>query len=142
MFVTNEGSFTLNPITSEQSYLLISCAGVVDTLVLSEFATDQPYERFFEGFTRSDGRALAGSLRLKGNNYPPTRIWVLNFLVSAAQLELFRSILTAQVPGQVSIEDRWELPVVIKPAWLDVDARYATKRCSDWLLQFTAKEEI
>jgi hypothetical protein len=142
MFATNEGTFATNPITAEQSCVLISCTGIPDTLVLSEFATDQPYESLFEGFTRSDGRGLTGSLRLKGNNYPPTRIWALNFVVSAAQLELFRSILAAQRSQQVSIEDRWELPVVNAPVWLDIDGRYVTKRATDWLLQFTAREEI
>ncbi len=142
MFITNDGAFATNPITSEQGCVLISCAGIPNTLVLSEFATDQPYENLFEGFTRSDGRSLTGSLRLKGNNYPPTRIWALNFVVSAAQLELFRSILAIQRLQQVSIEDRWESPVTTASVWLDADGRYATKRAGDWLLQFTAREEI
>jgi hypothetical protein len=142
MFLTNDGAFATNPITAEQGCVLIACTGIANTLVLSEFATDQPYETLFEAFTRSDGRGLTGSLRLKGNNYPPTRIWVLNFVVSAAQLELFRSILATQRLQQVLIEDRWELPVSIAPVWIDVDGRYATKRYGDWLLQFTAKEEI
>jgi hypothetical protein len=141
MFVTNDGAFAVNPITVE-SCVLISCTGIANTLVLSEFATDAPYDMLVEGYDRSDGRSLAGSLRLKGNDYVPTRIWLLNFVVSAAQLELFRSMLAVQAAQQVSIEDRWELPVSIAPVWLDIDGRYATKRAGDWLLQFTAKEEI
>lgn len=142
MFVTNGGTFAVNPITSEQGHILLSCTGIASTLVLSEFASDQPYETLFEGFIRSDGRGLTGSLRLKSNNYPPTRIWVLNFVVSAAQLELFRSMLIIQGSQQALIEDRWDLPVAGVPIWLDVDSRYATKRAADWLLQFTARQEI
>jgi hypothetical protein len=141
MFVTNDGVFVVNPLTAE-SCVLLSCTGITNTLVLSEFVTDTPYDVLIEGFDHSDGRSLAGSLRLKGNDYVPTRVWLLSFVVSAAQLELFRSILTVQAAQQVSIEDRWELPVSIVPVWLDIDGRYATKRSGDWLLQFTAKEEI
>jgi hypothetical protein len=141
MFVTNDGAFAVNPLTAE-SCVLLGCTGITNTLVLSEFVTDTPYDVLVEGFDHSDGRSLAGSLRLKGNHYVPTRVWLLNFVVSAAQLELFRSILTVQAAQQVSIEDRWESPVSIAPVWLDIDGRYATKRASDWLLQFTAKEEI
>jgi hypothetical protein len=141
MFVTNDGTFAINPLTVE-SCVLLSCTGIADTLVLSEFATDQPYDLLVEGFDRSDGRSLTGSLRLKGNDYTPTRIWLLSFVASAAQLVLFRSILTVQATEQVTIEDRWESTVLTAPVWIDVDGRYATKRAGDWLLQFTAKEEL
>lgn len=142
MFVTNDGAFIANPIAPEQGHVLLSCTGIVDTLVLSDFATDTPYDSLVEGYDRSDGRSLAGSLRLKGNDYAPTRIWLLNFVVSAAQLALFRSMLAVQSAQQMSIRDQWESPMsIITPVWVDVDGRYATKRNADWLLQFIAKEE-
>jgi hypothetical protein len=142
MFLTNDGAFAINPITTEQGSVLLSCTGIADTLVLSEFATDAPYDRFREGFDRSVGRSLTGSLRLQGNDYTPTKIWLLNFVVSAAQLALFESILDVQMAQQVLIDDRWRDTPVTAIVWLDVDTRYATGRGQDWLLQFTAKEEI
>lgn len=141
MFLTNDGAFAVNPLTIE-SHVSLTCTGITDILLLSEFVGDAPYEALIEGYDRSEGRSLAGSLRLKGNKYPPTKIWLLNFIVSAPQLELFRSMLAAQRLQQVSIEDRWESVPAIVPVWLDVDGRYATKRATDWLLQFTAREEI
>jgi hypothetical protein len=142
MYVANDGTFAVNPITGEQSYLLLSCTGVADILVLSDFATDTPYERFKEGFDRSAGRSLAGSIRVQGNDYVAARVWLLSFVVAVAQLALFESILEVQSVEQVSIEDNWRSPAVIAPVWIDVDSRYLTRRNEDWLLQFTAKEEI
>jgi hypothetical protein len=142
MFITNDGAFAANVITSEQSYLLLSCAGMADILVLSEFVTDTPYELFKEGFDKSAGRSLTGAIRVQGNDYAATRAWALSFVVGAAQLALFEAMLEVQASEQVSIEDRWGVSALTAPVWLDVDARYAAKRAGDYLLQFSAREEI
>lgn len=142
MFVTNDGAFAANPITTEQGSVLLSCTGIADILVLSEFATDAPYDRLKEGFDRSVGRSLTGAVRIQGNDYNPARTWLLNFVASPEQLVLFESMLEVQLAQQVSIDDRWQLPAIISNVWLDVDGRYASRRGYDFLLQFTAKEEI
>lgn len=142
MFVANDGAFVINPITAEQGYLLLSCSGVADTLVLSEFATDAPYEQFKENFDRSAGRSLAGALRIQGGTYAATRVWLLNFVINAAQLALFELILSSQAGQQASLVDYWQPIAVICSVRIDVDGKYITRRADDWLLQFTAREDV
>jgi hypothetical protein len=141
MFLTNDGAFTSNPITAEQGYLLLSCTGVTDILVLSEFATDTPYESFKENFDQSAGRSLAGALRVQGGSYSATKIWLLNFVVGAAQLTLFELMLSVQNQEQVTLADYWDSTVVSSPVRIDVDGKYSSRRLDDWLLQFTARED-
>lgn len=144
MFVTNQGSFTSNPINSFVGHLVLG-ANTGDLLVLSEFAAE-PYARGLENLDRSNGRSLAGSMRINGNDYSPTLIWLLNFIVVTPQLSLFESLLASQIATPLTLGDRWQASVggavVNKSVWVDVDGRYVTPFGIDWLLQFTAREII
>lgn len=149
MFVTYEGAFATNPLAGGSTlYLLLAAVGVADTLVLSEFV-DNPYELRKEGFDRSDGRSLTGSLRIKGNNFVVTRRWDCNFVINQAQLDLFDQILTAQKAEQpVTISDYFAPVPVVAPCWVDIDGRYATAwgfdgaELPEYLLQFVVSEDV
>lgn len=144
MFVNNQGSFAASLIDPFVGHLILG-ANSGDQLVLSEFA-GEPYARGLENFDRSNGRSLAGSLRLNGNDFAPTLTWQLNFIVVTAQLNLFEALLTNQVNAPLVLVDRWQSSiggaVVTKPVWVDVDGRYVTAFGTDWLLQLVAREEI
>lgn len=144
MFVSNQGSFTVSPIDSFVGHLILG-ANSGDQLVLSEFV-NEPYARGFENFDRSNGRSLAGSIRINGNDFAPTLTWQLNFVVVTAQLNLFEVLLTNQVNAPLTLVDRWQSSiggaVVTKPVWVDVDGRYVTAFGTDWLLQLVAREEV
>jgi hypothetical protein len=144
VFVTNQGSFSLNPIDSFVGQIVLGTASG-DQLVLSEFA-GEPYARGLEGFDRSNNRSLAGSLRIDGNNYSPTLVWQLNFIVTTAQKDLFEGMLASQIGAPLVLVDRWQSSiggaVVTKPVWVDVDGRYVSAYGVDWLLQLVAREEI
>lgn len=148
-FVAYEGTFASNPLAGGSTlYLLLASAGVADTLVLSEFL-DAPYEVRKEGFDRSDGRSLTGSLRIKGSNYPTTRRWDCNYVVNQAQLDLFEQILSAQKAEQpVTISDYFAPAPLVASCWIDTDSRYATAwgydaaQQPEYLLQFVVSEDV
>jgi hypothetical protein len=123
-------------------YLLLSVAGIGDSLMLSEFL-DSPCNLVREGFDASDSRSLTGSIRVKGNAYTPPHKWHLVFIVNRAQASLFEAMLLAQKSGQqIALFDRFGAGTTTN-VWIDVDDRYLTEQAPDWLLlQFTAKEEI
>jgi hypothetical protein len=148
-WTTYEGTFATNPLAGGAAlYLLLAATGVADILVLSEFV-DAPYELRREGFDRSEGRSLTGSLRIKGNSYPTTRRWDCNYVVNQAQLDLFEQILSAQkAEQQVAISDHFAPVPVVTPCWVDIDGRYATgwgydeAGLPEYLLQFVVSEDV
>ncbi len=127
---------------SQTAYLVLYIAGLPDTLLLSEFVED-PYVLAREGYDKSDGRSLTGSIKTKGNQYDPTKIWHLAFAVNRTQADLFESILAAQRNGgQAVLVDSFKAAGVSTTVYLDADDRYLTSIGFDWyLLQFTAREE-
>jgi hypothetical protein len=147
MFVTYEGTFSANPFAGTTTpYVMLSAATLSDTLVLAEFS-EEPYQRRLEGFDRSDGRSLAGALRIKGNSAPPTWKIDCNFVISENQLLLFEQILAAQTAAEiVTITDYFSTTPVVSPAWIDVDNRYATRwayyPAPEYLLQFVVMEGV
>jgi hypothetical protein len=144
VFVTNQGSFSVNPIDSFVGQIILGAA-TGDQLVLSEFSAE-PYARGLEGFDRSNGRSLAGSLKIEGNNYSPRLVWQLNFVVTTVQKELFELMQSNQITAPITLVDRWQSAmggtVTTKLVWVDVDSRYATHYGIDWLLQLVAREDI
>jgi hypothetical protein len=125
-------------------YLTLSAVGL-DTLVLAEFTGDNsPRQLRREGWDKSDGRSLAGSLRIKGNHYGATRIWDCNFLVDRPQSDLFRLLLNHQTTsGQIILTDNFDGAGAAINVFVDVDDRYLTQIAVNWyLLQFSAREDI
>jgi hypothetical protein len=140
-FVGFGGSTSTNLNT--ESYLLVSCPTVPDTLVLCEFGDgSEPYQGFATGFDGSDGRSLLGAIRTKGNNYPIKQRLELSFLATSEMLVAFEAILEAQRQGQVAVvDDAWRSAGVSRSMWLDVADRYRTEAGDGWyLLQFSAWE--
>jgi hypothetical protein len=140
--VTFDGSGVLPGVGT--AHIVLAAAGVVDTLLLMEFQGDNPREVVREGYDKSDGRSLTGSIKVKGNQYNPTKIWHCAFVVNRTQINLFESMLAAQRGGgQVALTDNWEGVGVAANVYLDVDDRYATSISAAWyLLQFVAREEV
>jgi hypothetical protein len=143
VFVTNQGSFTVNPIDSFVGHIILGNFAT-DQLVLSEFISE-PYARGYDTFDKSNGRSLAGSLRIDGNNYAPKMVWQLNFIVTTAQKDLFEGFLANQSSAPLILVDRWQSSVggaeVTKVVWVDVDGRYVSAYGVDWLLQLVARED-
>jgi hypothetical protein len=147
MFLSYFQASLTDPVPANQSAILISATFLPDTLVLMDFL-ENPYSRYREGYDASDGRSLTGNIKIKGNDYTAKRHWQLAFLANAAQVDLFEQFLINQSATQVTINDKWgqgladPKPALQSACWLDVDARYLTRYGSNWILQFSAREEI
>lgn len=139
-FLTYDGLLATNPNTPSIKHLLLSSPASTDVLILAEFDSS-PYDRVRDGFDKSAGRSLTGGIKVQGNNYNAKWLWRCQFLVNKEQLDLFEIFLANQISDQITLEDRWRNPIVTPLVWIDVDDRYASERGTDWLLQFTAKEE-
>ena len=127
------------------SHIILSAPPLPDTLLLMEFQGENPRELVREGYDKSDGRSLTGSIKTKGNQYNPTRLWHCAFLCNRAQITLFEAMLASlRGGGQVTLLDNFEgASSVAINVYLGVDDRYATMISRDWyLLQFVAREEI
>ena len=126
MFITWNGAQPINQYLSPPaSHLVLSHPALPDSLLLAEH-DEQPYENYLTGSTQADGRSLLGAIRLRGNNWRKDQ-WDCNFLVLAAQKDLFELLLSAQESGfsSVSLIDRWIDGVVItKLVWLQIDRQY------------------
>jgi hypothetical protein len=71
------------------------------------------------------------------------RRWRCNLLANTAQVALFETLLNFQ-PGNTSyLLDHWDGGNLIKPVFISVGDRYASRLAHNWhLLQFEALEEI
>jgi hypothetical protein len=145
-FLTLKGALATNPHLPAHgdSYLLLTCSTVADTLVLFDFANNQtPYQGYNTGHDNADGRSLAGAIRIKGLNYPVKKRLELAFLVSDAMVAAFEAILGAQRQNQaITVVDNWDLQAISRIMWVDVADRYRTKIAANrHLLQFSAWEQ-
>jgi hypothetical protein len=142
MFVTLDGSVTSNQYLNT-SHLLLTHAGLADSLLLAEFSGDKPHENYRVGQTRADGRSLLGSIRLKGDNWKKDQ-WDCGFLASTPQVTLFEQLLQLQQnnASNVVLTDRWTYAPIIKNVWIDVDQQYlSTVVTGQWYrLQFQLLE--
>jgi hypothetical protein len=121
------------------STIVVTNAG--GSIELCEFVTETPYARYREGWRESDGRSLAGKIRVKGGNYPAKLRWDLAFKVSRAELSVFEAIVANQIAGAAVLVDNFESPPTSNFVWIDLDDRYATRIAEDWwLVQFSARE--
>lgn len=141
MFVSFRGSTSLFPYAEDQGCVILSHPSIVDALVLSQFQSD-PYQRSLEGFAKSDGRSLTGSLIVKGGSYTPVSEWQFNLLVKSPQLLLFESLLNVQRQGPITLQDRFTR-FDTSTVWLDVDNQYVTQggSLSLYKLQFRARKQ-
>jgi hypothetical protein len=144
-FLSLRGSSATDPHDplTEDSYLLLSCTTVADTIVLFDYPAGQnPYLAYSTGYDTSDGRSLAGNLRIKGTNYPTKRRLELAFTVSNAMVAVFEAMIEAQRQGEtITIADKWNNPTITAAMWIDVADRYRTEIGKEWhLLQFNAVE--
>jgi hypothetical protein len=145
-FVTFDGSYPTNPLTANDSHLILSNTNVTDSLVLAEFqdpaAAYQPYR---EGWLQVAGRSVQGAIKLKGANYTPRpRRWGLNLLANSAQVALFEQLLANQPAHSTTMIDSWEAfsttPINVVIA---IPERYRSRLAKDWhLLQFEVFEDI
>lgn len=144
MLVTFDGVAEFNQYSSSQtSHIELSHPLLSDRLILAEL-DNKPYENYREGQTRSDGRSLKGSLRLKGDNWKKD-IWECNFLATRPQVALFELLLQTQQDStfQISLTDRWfDGLEVASDVWIDVDRNYLSLvALNQWFrLQFSLRE--
>ena len=144
-FLSLRGSTATDPHdpVTEDSYLLVSCTTITDTVVLFDFASGQtPYLAYGTGYDSSDGRSLGGILRIKGQNDPIKRRLELAFMVSDSMIAAIEAMIEAQQQGEVvTIADKWNATTITAPMWLDVADRYRTQITTNrHLLQLSAVE--
>lgn len=161
------GLSSTSPFTKWRS-LSLSHPDVAHTLELTAFQGAEGYRSTLTGWTVSNGRSQAGSLRIQGYRFPPPYKASVSAIVSGLQGELFRQFLAAQELGTdpITLSDRIGklvhiAGVMTTPTWLsgspstneagqtvgyaafnvllDVDEAYLSQAGSDrFLLQFTA----
>lgn len=151
-FITFNGTEVENPyllpllsLRPPTSHIQLSHISLGDRLILAE-CDEKPYENYRTGQTRSEGRSILGSIRLRGNNWKKQQ-WECNFFVRGLQISLFEEMLEAQqneIPP-VILNDRWLSGAAVAPprnVWLDVDRQYLSLVSPDgWhRLQFQALE--
>ncbi len=142
-YITNDGSFVSFPIDAFVSYVTLSCTGITDVLVLSEFV-ENPYSRRLQNLARASGRGLAGAISIGQGNYSPKLLWALAFVVNEAQKSLFESMMAIQSGEQITLVDRWNVALspLTTEVWVNVDDQYISPYAGvDYLLQIQALEE-
>ena len=93
--------------SSCRSHIILAHPTEVNGLILTR-GEGEPYSKSTEGFLKGDGRSIAGSLKVNGNQWKKDSS-TCNFVMSLDMADQFRRMLTIQETSEIPITiiDNW-----------------------------------